>query len=113
FFIHLLLILSFTAPSTTTIYTLSLHDALPIHPKPAEDRRCGEECASVSGRAERIRKLRRLLLAIRRWPAAAESVEFSASDSRNDRRIGRVQPRTQAPRFQLCWIDGHLRTHAS
>ena len=27
------------------------------HPKPAEDRRCGEECASVSGCAERIRKL--------------------------------------------------------
>src|SRR6476619_7633462 len=40
-------------------------------------------------------------------------MEFSGSDSCNDCRIGRIQQRSQAPRFQLCWIDGHLRTHAS
>src|SRR5689334_11306357 len=60
-----------------------------------------------------MRKLRRVLLAIRRRQAASKSVEVSASDSCNERRIGCIQPRPQAPRFQLRWIDGHLRTHAS
>src|SRR5712692_2967702 len=62
--------------------------------------------------AARIDKLAAEPGIIRNRPAAAESVEFSSSDSRNDRRIGRVQPRSQAPRIQLRRTNGHLRAHA-
>src|SRR5262249_5367295 len=62
--------------------------------------------------AEGIRDLRRVLLAIRQWPPKAKPLELDASDSRNDRRVGRVQPRSQAPRIQLRRIDSDLRAHA-
>jgi 3-methyladenine DNA glycosylase Tag len=44
-------------------------------------RRRGKERAGVSGRAERIRQLRRLLVAVRGWPATAESPARRTRDS--------------------------------
>ena len=59
-------------------------------------------------RAERIRQLRRLLLAIRRWPPTAEPLDLAASDSGNDGSVGCLQPRSQAPRVHVRRIDSAI-----
>src|SRR5262249_54044806 len=59
-----------------------------------------------------VRKLRRLLLAVRGWTAEAESMEDDAADSGHLTRVRRVQQRLEAPRIQLRRFHRHLRAHA-
>src|SRR5207248_9332092 len=55
-YLHRVLFFFFTHPSTTEIYTLSLHDALPISPPEAGAKVCGAAARKLKARASRPRR---------------------------------------------------------
>jgi DNA-3-methyladenine glycosylase I len=102
-------------PEKVARYTKAKIDKLVADPEIIRNRKKIESAvknARAARRTGRIQKLRQILLAIRRWQAATESLEISATDSPDDRRVRRLQPRSQTARLQLRRIDRDLRAHA-